>query len=171
MTMPLEHPDVLHLLAAHGWLELGNHAEANEELENIRPEYRVHPDVLEVRWQIYTKYEKWEGALDIASTLMKIAPERAESWIHRSFSLHVLNRTQEAFDLLLPASEQFPQIWTIPYNLACYTAQLGRLDDAATWFKKAMAIEETAAGESALDDPDLRPLWDSMSGTFWKRSD
>lgn len=27
---PLEHPDDIHLQAAQGWLELGNHVEANE---------------------------------------------------------------------------------------------------------------------------------------------
>jgi hypothetical protein len=50
---PLEPPDGFHLLAAHGWLELGNHAEANEELEKIAPELRARPDVLKVRWEIY----------------------------------------------------------------------------------------------------------------------
>jgi hypothetical protein len=34
---PIEPPDSLHLLAAQGWLELGNHLEANEELEKITP--------------------------------------------------------------------------------------------------------------------------------------
>ena len=32
---PLEPPDSLHLQAAQGWLELGNHIEANEELEKM----------------------------------------------------------------------------------------------------------------------------------------
>jgi hypothetical protein len=38
----LEHPDSLHLRAAQGWLELGDHLEANEELERISPPLRVH---------------------------------------------------------------------------------------------------------------------------------
>jgi hypothetical protein len=33
-----------------------------------------------------------------------------------------------------------------------------------------MAIDEHAVKRVALDDPDLKPLWDSMSGTLWKRS-
>src|SRR5262245_61031236 len=33
MLKGLPHPDQLHLQAAIGWLELGNHVEANEELE------------------------------------------------------------------------------------------------------------------------------------------
>src|ERR1035438_2514329 len=32
---PLEPPDSLHLQAAQGWLELGNHVEADAELDNI----------------------------------------------------------------------------------------------------------------------------------------
>jgi hypothetical protein len=46
---PLEPPDSLHLQAAQGWLELGSHIEANEELEKIAPQLRAHPDVLKVR--------------------------------------------------------------------------------------------------------------------------
>ena len=37
------------------------------------------------------------------------------------------------------------------------------------WFKKAMAINEKAVQPAAIHDPDLKPLWDSMSGTIWKR--
>ena len=38
MMKPLEPPDSFHLLAAQGWLELGNHVEANEELDKITPQ-------------------------------------------------------------------------------------------------------------------------------------
>ncbi len=41
------------LETADGWLELGNHVEANVELEKIAPQFRAHPEVLKVRWQIY----------------------------------------------------------------------------------------------------------------------
>jgi hypothetical protein len=34
----LPYPDDKHLEAAEGWLELGNHLEANEELDNIKPQ-------------------------------------------------------------------------------------------------------------------------------------
>jgi tetratricopeptide (TPR) repeat protein len=165
----LKHPDDLHLEAAQGWLELGNHIEANEELEKISPEMRVHPDVLNLRWHVYSKAQKWEACVDIASALIELAPECSLGWIHRSFSLHNLKRTQEAFDNLLPVANEFPRVWTIPYNLACYCTQLGRLDETENWLKKAMAIDEHTVKREALDDPDLKPFWDSMSGTIWKR--
>ena len=80
--------------------------------------------------------------------------------------MHELRRTQEALDQLLPGVTKFKDIYVIPYNLACYCAQLGRLDECQTWFKRAMAIDEHAVKRVALDDPDLKPLWDSMSGTL-----
>jgi tetratricopeptide (TPR) repeat protein len=167
----LGHPDILHLQAAEGWMELGNHLEADKELEKITASLRAHPDVLEMRWHVYAHEKKWEACVDIASTLVKLLPESSDAWIHRSFSLHELKRTQEAFDNLLPVAEKFPHVWTIPYNLACYCAQLGRLDEAQSWFKKAMVIDENTVKRSGIDDPDLQPLWDSMSGTIRKRSE
>jgi predicted Zn-dependent protease len=163
-------PDQHHLRAAQGWLELGSHTEADRELDEIAPELRVHPDVLEIRWQIYAHAKKWGSCVDIAAAIIKVAPERPFGWIHRSFALHELQRTQEAFDLLQPVVDRFPKVWTIPYNLACYCALLGRLDDCEQWFKKAMAIDEHTVKQEAIDDPDLKPLWDSMAGTHWKRS-
>ncbi len=56
---------LVHLQAAQGWLELGNHVEADAELDNIRPELRAHPEVLKLRWQVYAAAKKWEAALDI----------------------------------------------------------------------------------------------------------
>ena len=50
---PLAAPDRHHLRVAQGGLELGNYAEAKEELELSAPELRAHPDVLEIRWPIY----------------------------------------------------------------------------------------------------------------------
>ena len=57
-------------------MELGNHEEANEELELIDAPLRTHPDVLEVRWLIHQKVENWELCENIASALVKLAPER-----------------------------------------------------------------------------------------------
>jgi hypothetical protein len=58
----LSPPDSHHLKAAEGWLGLGNYLEANDELENIGPQMRAHPDVLEIRWEIYAKEKSGEPA-------------------------------------------------------------------------------------------------------------
>jgi tetratricopeptide (TPR) repeat protein len=161
--------DNLHLQAAQGWLELGNHLEANEELERIAPGRRAHPDVLEVRMEIYSIAKHWSSVVTVADALVRLAPANPNGWVRRSYALHELKRTQEAYDQLLPVAEDFPSLWVILYNLACYTAQLGRLDEAQAWFKKAMAVDETTVKREAIADPDLQPLWDSLSGTMWMR--
>ena len=164
----LEPPDSFHLSAAQGWLELGNHLEANEELEKIAPLFRAHPDVLEIRWQIYANEKKWIACIEIGQTLTKIAPSRAPNWIHYSFALHELKQTEEAKENLLPIVKRFPKDWRIPYNLSCYCSQLNQFEEAQKWFKQAMAIDEKAVINDALDDLDLKPLWVSMGGTIWK---
>ena len=167
----LDRQDKLYLEAAQGWLELGNHIEADAELECIAPQFRAHPDVLEVRWSIYANAKRWEPCLDVSETIIKIAPGRVDGWARRSFALHAMKRTREAFDLLAPVADKFPTVWTIPYNLACYCAQLGRLNECEIWFKRAMAINTLKTRLAAIDDPDLKPFWDSMSSTFKKRID
>jgi len=93
---PLAPPDSRHLEAALGWLDLGNHIEANEELEKIAPQLRAHPDVLQFRWRVYAKAEKWDACLDIATALTEMVPERRFGWLHRTRSLDKLGRTAEA---------------------------------------------------------------------------
>ena len=171
MKNTLEPPDIFHVDAAKGWLELGDHIAANDELEKISARLRAHPDVLNVRWQIYARAKKWEACVEIAAAIIKVAPGRSDGWIHLSYALHELGRTQDAFDNLLPVTDKFPKLWTMPYNLSCYCAQLGRLNECQEWLKNAMAIDQHAVERAAIDDPDLKPLWDSMSGTLWKRTD
>jgi tetratricopeptide (TPR) repeat protein len=156
----LEPPDTLHLQAAQGWLELGNHLEANEELEKITPELRAHPKVLKVRWEIYAAAKKWEATLDIAAALIQMDPEDPLGWVHRSYALHELKRTAEARDSLLRVVDKFPISATMRYNLACYECQLGRLEQAKEWLEKAFKLGHAKEMKlMALDDRDLEPLW------------
>ncbi len=145
-----------------GWLELGNPTEAGEELARIRTELLDHPDVLEVRWDVCAATHSWEAGLLVAEKLVEIAPDRASGWLHRAYALR---RTSggglpAAWDVLLPVHQLFPKMPLVSYNLACYAAQLGRLDEAWDWLHKAMeAAGDVATIKSmALRDTDLEPL-------------
>jgi tetratricopeptide (TPR) repeat protein len=163
---PLEPPDSHHLLASQGWLELGNHIEADAELDNIAASLRAHPDVLKVRWEIYAAAKKWEAAIDIAAALIQLDPEDPLGWVHRSYALHELKRTAEARDNLLRVVDKFPSSATMRYNLACYECQLGRLEQAKTWLEKAFALGDARQMKlAALDDTDLEPLWKEIGNT------
>jgi len=159
----LPHPDSHHLAAAEGWLGLGDHLAANEELENITPRLRGHPYVLELRWEIYAKAGKWEMAAEVARSLATLLPDNSFGWIHQAYSLHELKRTGEAWDVLHPVADKFSDQYIIRYNLACYACQLGNLKASFSWLEKAIDL----AGKKdiramALDDPDLEPLWEKI---------
>jgi tetratricopeptide (TPR) repeat protein len=169
MVKKLTLPDQRHLDAAEGWLGLGDHLAANEELDQISPVLRAYPKVLQVRYEVYAQAGRWEACVDIAAALVTSNPGMSFGWVHRSFALHELKRTEEAHDLLLPAVKRFPGHWVTPYNLACYCSQLKRFEEATDWFRKAMLIDGETVKREAIDDPDLLPLWDSRSGAMWKR--
>ena len=107
-----------HLAAAEGWLELGNAHEANEELEKIAPRLRVHPDVLEIRWQIYAAAERWDACLDLAAAVVKLDPNRRSGRYHLATTLHRLGRMAEARDVLLSAVDKLGADSACFYELA-----------------------------------------------------
>ena len=159
----LKHPDTMHLEAAAGWIQLGDYDSANDELEKIRAEWRAHPDVLDLRWLIYSNDEQWDACLDIASAIVKMVPDRAQGWLDKAFSLRRANGGgfENAKALLLEAAKLFPEDGMIQYNLACYSAQLGQLDAAQEYLDKSYELGDAKQIKlMALDDEDLKPLWE-----------
>lgn len=157
-------PDLHCFNAALGWLELGNPDEAARELDCVSAENQEHSEVLELRWEMSARQKQWEQATHFADRLINIAPDRASGWIQRSYALHEMRRTKEAWDNLLPVAGKFARDSTIPYNLACYACQLGRLEDARQWLERAMKVgERKRIVAMARQDADLRPLWGEIA--------
>ena len=155
----LDPTNQIYLDAAVGWLGLGNPSEASIEVDRIALEYKTHPDVLEVRWEVSGRRQQWEEALAIADSLVVGHPERSSGWLHRSYCLHELARTLEAWNKLIPAVDRFPKEVTIPYNLACYACQLGNLKQAEEWLEKAAVLRgRSAIKKLAAQDDDLEPM-------------
>lgn len=156
---PPDYPDRHFVRAAEGWLELGDSAEAARELRRLTPAAERHPDVLELRWRLHVLTGQWDAALAVARAVTIAAPERLSGWIHQSYCLHELHRTAEALQLLLPTADTFPKESIIPYNLACYTCQLGDLPAARNWLQRAVKLLGRSEIKSmALHDADLAPL-------------
>ena len=154
----------MHLEAAVGWIQLGDYDSANDELEKIRAEWRVHPDVLDLRWLIYSNDEQWDACLDIASAIVKMVPDRAQGWLDKAFSLRRANDggVEKAKTVLLEAAKLFPDDSMIQYNLACYCSQLGQLDAAKEHLGKSYELGDAQQIKlMALDDDDLKPLWEA----------
>ncbi len=156
---PLPWPDHHYLLAAQGWLELGNAREAADELARLSTASRQHPEALHLEWQIHARNHSWEQSLPFCEALIRTCPQHPDGWISLSFSLHELRRTAEARDNLLGVLSDFPDHPTMRYNLACYEAQLGNLDAARHWLDSALALPGAEHLKlAAKTDPDLAPL-------------
>ena len=64
--------------------------------------------------------------------------------------------------MLEEVAKLFPGDSMIQYNLACYCAQLGQLDAAQEYLGKSYELGDAKQIKlMALDDKDLKPLWES----------
>ena len=161
----LEPPDTHHLSAAVGWLGLGLPAEARAELAQLTPAACENPDVLEVRWLVAAEQKQWEEGLEVARTLVRLAPARSSGWLHQAYALRRVpgGGVQKAWEALLPAFDKFPKEPIIPFNLACYACQLRQLPAARDWLKRAVAVAgKEKTKQMALSDADFEPLWEEI---------
>ena len=162
LVQPLEAPDIHFLNHAHGWLGLDLPEEAVVELNAIAPEFQNHPDVLDARWQLETRRQDWQAALQIAQAEIRVQPDNSAGWLHHAYALRRASRggLVMAWGALLPAAQKFPQEPVIAFNLACYACQLKDLDKAREWLDRAV---KTGGREEirkmALADTDLQALW------------
>lgn len=165
IMMTLNPPDSLYLESAKGWYLLGNLKEADKELDQINRELQKHPDVLEVRFAIYSRSKKWTHCMEIATAMLGVAPERPTSWINSAMVLHALRETHAAWNTLYQVMDRFPKVPLIPYNMACYACALGRMVDSSEMLEKAINLGGDDMVDLARLDPDLKPLWVKMDRT------
>ena len=138
---------------------------AREELGRIAPTLRETPPVLAAMWEVCAAEGAWDAAYRAAQRLVEERSEEPVHWVHRAYALRRMpgGGLERAREALLPAWGKFPREPLIPYNLACYAAVQGRLDEAWQWLQHARRI----AGDGfvrrlALEDEDLAPLRDRV---------
>ena len=159
----LDQADRFQVEAAEGWLMLGNPLEAHEELEKITGEPAYHPMVLSMRWQVYAAAGWWEAAYVVSKALCELGPDSPAAWICQANTLRHYKGLVEAWSVLLNVVHKFKDDAVIRYNLACYTAQMGLLEESCGWLVQAFELEEsTQLKVAAIYDPDLQPLWDKI---------
>jgi predicted Zn-dependent protease len=156
----LPHTEAPQVEAAEGWLMLGDVTSANDELSRIDKAYQKHPFVLAAFWQVCAARHRWDDAWRTARTLCETAPGFSKGWICQANSLRECRSVGEAKKLLVEVVHQFPEEPIIPYNLACFAAQLSQFSEACYWLLQA--FENDSSNELkilALSDADLKPLW------------
>jgi tetratricopeptide (TPR) repeat protein len=159
--VPLEHPDRQHCQAAAGYAELGMLLEANSELDEIDPFNRAAPEVLAVRIEIYRGLQKWDLMQELAKRLTDFQPDDIHWTISLAYATRRADSIEAAKQVLLNAQPKFPNDAAIKYNLACYFCQTGDIKTAKNYLKKAFQIDSSLR-MAALEDEDLKPLWESL---------
>lgn len=156
-------PDILlktrrHLDAAAGYLVLGMVQEANDEIEELPPKMKVSREVMRARVEIYSAAKAWDQMREVAAFLVREWPEDSQHWISLAHATRRCRSIGEAAAHLAEAMALHPQEPMIPFNLACYAAQTGRLDDARLCLARAISLDPDTR-QMAHNDPDLEPLW------------
>ena len=149
------------LVAAQGYLELGLPLEANNEIENMSAEVRHLPAVLEVRVSIYRKLEKWELMQTVAKSLALHDPHEPQFTIWWAYATRRADSLDAARLILVNAVERLPEVPIFLFNLACYEAQLGDIERAKKHLQHAIELRGELR-RVALEDEDLKPLWDAL---------
>jgi len=135
--------------------------DANDQLEKIDPFNRAAPEVLAVRLAIYHGLKKWELMQQIAKRLKEFQPDNVQWTISLAYATRRAYSIDIAMEILIDAKSKFPREAAIPYSLACYYCQLGEMETAKRYLKEAFEIDLNWR-MAALEDEDLRPLWDSL---------
>jgi tetratricopeptide (TPR) repeat protein len=149
------------LLAASGFAELSLFQEAVEELEELPESSKELPPVLVVWLEVYQHWQKWSEAESIATRLVEMEPEEPGWLVALAYATRRSRGLVFAHEILLPAGEKFPNCATIQFNLACYAALLGQLEEARQRLSRAIQLDKAFAA-MAKSDPDLEALREEM---------
>lgn len=149
------------LLAAQGYIELEMPEEALRELDAIAGAEQGREEVLQMRLFVFMRSRRWDDALDVCARLRRDCPDCTTGYIHGAFCLHEIGRTQEAKQLLLAGPACLLGEPTYHYNLGCYDAVLGNLDEASHHLETSFRMDKKFR-EIAKYDPDLKAVKDLL---------
>ncbi|MEO6992623.1 MAG: tetratricopeptide repeat protein [Lacunisphaera sp.] len=155
-----------HFERAQGWLLLDKFAEALAALDAIPPVFQNRTEVLMVRAHTHQSARQWPQAETIFRQLLTVDNTEPHYWIGLAYAVRRSQSIEDAEPILADAQRRFPDMALIPYNRACYAAQLERLKEAERLLCEAIRLDPTLH-ELAQTDPDLAAFWDRLkSGDF-----
>jgi tetratricopeptide (TPR) repeat protein len=151
---------------AKGYIELGMIKDASKELDAINGEARTTVEVLRVRIDLCMETKQWEEVVALAKPVCEATPADEGAWIAWAYALRELQRVKEAQQVLLRAELLHgPTCAVLHYNLACYACLLGQTQEARQRLSQACKLDKNSKA-SALEDDDLRALWDDIAAGF-----
>ena len=103
--------------------------------------------------------ENWEMAVAIAVDLVKAEPKNPTTWILLAYAVGHAGNVEQMETVLLKAHKWHPRDPFILFRLACCASVTGRIEEAKLRLEHAIDLDENIRW-LALDEVDLRPLWD-----------
>jgi predicted Zn-dependent protease len=152
--------DIAHkrlFIAAQGYSELGLPDLALDELDQLPEAVNKSAIGIESRLSVLMQAKHWKRALPIGRELCRLAPDKTAGYIHTAFCLHELGKSREALEVLNSGPAALKAEPTYHYNLACYEAALGNIEQARAHLNVSFAMDKSLK-EYARNDPDLKPL-------------
>ncbi len=142
---------------AEGYLALGMKAQAAEALSQIAEAERAASPVLVLSLAVHTERGDWPNAAEVGAILCEREPGVHWHWIQWAYAVRRSKSLDAAKEILMRGVALHPQEAIFHFNLACYEAQLGRLDDARVLLETACALDGSYV-DLAKTDADLAPL-------------
>lgn len=145
------------LNAAGGYAELGLNDMAWDEINSLPETDRARPDVVEFTLSLLIRESRWEEVVRTGRPLCADSANPPSVFIHTAFALHEMGLTPEARALLLAGPESLRSDPLFHYNLACYLATDGEIQDAEVCLRTAFRMDPKLRAHAATD-PDLLNL-------------
>ena len=145
------------MLAAEGYSQLGMPVEALDELNRIGEIPEIAVPLENLRLQIQMRARRWQDAERTAERLCRLDPEDPDHFIHRAFCLHETGHTKEARESLQGGPGALTAMALYHYNLACYDAVLGDIEEAQAHLRQAFQLDAKYR-EFARTDEDLKAV-------------
>lgn len=142
------------IMAAQGYVELGLYNEARRELHPLPREMFDRSEVIELGLQCLMGEQRWSQALGVAHELCATAPTEPGGFIHAAYCLHEMERTLEALQVLKGGPKSLLTKPVFFYNLGCYNARLGHMDEAMKHLLRSFEMDRSLR-KLARRDPDL----------------
>jgi predicted Zn-dependent protease len=147
--------------AAEGYVELGMYDDALAELDELDPAQQDILEALRMRVEIVLRKRDWKTALRFSLIACQLYPNESPGFIHAAFCLHELGRTEEAKQTLLDGPAKLLDEPVYYYNLGCYDAVLGNLNQAKAYLRASFRLDKSFRN-MAKNDPDLERIRDEL---------
>jgi tetratricopeptide (TPR) repeat protein len=147
----------------------------NERIVDAEEIVREALDEYEDSWQLWaelghilSRKQDFEGAAEAFLTATNLEPDEFWTWLYLGHAKRDLGDYEAAIDAIenaLRVEIGYTEFYLAYYNLACYSALLGRKEEAMDYLKTALENDESLR-EWAREDSDLDSLRDDPGFEF-----